>query len=447
LLYSSLLVLVRVEMVGIGVCAGHCGSREQAPGKRETVPVLHVCARRNYPVSVRTVHFTDDLRAVCGNALLVQPTNAPGVAIIASSPLVCCRLTQPIELATAAALSCYVLGCLLFFNLGPLSVIIQYLFMLPTFINSFAIFSFCNMHDISWGTKEGNSANQAVFVQKRPNEAELMKFASDDVKKKLAEEEAKAKAEQEKRRTAVRCRVFLFASRWWPRARFIGVCGALCAADDRAEQTRHGVLPVPCAFVAVLVHLQLRTRLGCVVLWIPVCVRFCGGWYHLFHDGHAYRRYVCCRRNVKLWKFPGCLPLRLCLVVVVVSGAILYQLERVFKSVWSLLCGDSIGCFWHRRRDIFLNPAKDNESVAFDDSDYYSSSDEDEPLVEDEQVPATGSVREADRQEWLQRMLEWAPDRDEDRVVYGLPPRENGEYHVRRCRGQKPRLALCQDDT
>jgi hypothetical protein len=116
------------------------------------------------------------------------------------------------------------------------------------------------------------------------------------------------------------------------------------------------------------------------------------------------------------------------------TGALQYQLERVLKFVWALLCGDSLGCFWHRRRDIFVNPAKDNESVAFDDSDYYSSSDEDDPLVEAEQVPADVPVKEKDRQQWLERMLEWAPDRDEDRVVYGLPPRETGEFHVRRCR-------------
>lgn len=32
----------------------------------------------------------------------------------------------------------------------------QYLLLLPAFLNIFPIYSFCNMHDISWGTKEGN---------------------------------------------------------------------------------------------------------------------------------------------------------------------------------------------------------------------------------------------------------------------------------------------------
>lgn len=31
----------------------------------------------------------------------------------------------------------------------------QYMYMLLTYVNVFSIYSFCNMHDISWGTKEG----------------------------------------------------------------------------------------------------------------------------------------------------------------------------------------------------------------------------------------------------------------------------------------------------
>ena len=46
-------------------------------------------------------------------------------------------------------------------------VVIQYLFMLPTFVNMFTIYSFCNMHDISWGTKEGNLSNEQRRQQNR----------------------------------------------------------------------------------------------------------------------------------------------------------------------------------------------------------------------------------------------------------------------------------------
>ena len=40
----------------------------------------------------------------------------------------------------------------IFCSVAPL--LSRYLFMLPTFINIFTIYSFCNMHDLSWGTKD-----------------------------------------------------------------------------------------------------------------------------------------------------------------------------------------------------------------------------------------------------------------------------------------------------
>src|SRR4051812_4655637 len=36
------------------------------------------------------------------------------------------------------------------------TVFFQYCAFLPTLINAFTIYSLCNTHDISWGTKEGN---------------------------------------------------------------------------------------------------------------------------------------------------------------------------------------------------------------------------------------------------------------------------------------------------
>jgi chitin synthase len=39
--------------------------------------------------------------------------------------------------------------------------IVQYYYMLPTFINIFSIYSFCNVHDISWGTKGIEAAHGA----------------------------------------------------------------------------------------------------------------------------------------------------------------------------------------------------------------------------------------------------------------------------------------------
>lgn len=46
-------------------------------------------------------------------------------------------------------------------------VFLQYIFMLLTYVNTFAIYSFCNMHDISWGTKEGMVPSPPFFAHPR----------------------------------------------------------------------------------------------------------------------------------------------------------------------------------------------------------------------------------------------------------------------------------------
>ena len=40
----------------------------------------------------------------------------------------------------------------------------QYMFMLPTYTNIFAIYSFCNIHDISWGTKVGRDRDLGMIL-------------------------------------------------------------------------------------------------------------------------------------------------------------------------------------------------------------------------------------------------------------------------------------------
>jgi len=47
--------------------------------------------------------------------------------------------------------------------------IVQYYYMLPTFINIFSIYSFCNVHDISWGTKgiEAAHTSDGAGVKKK----------------------------------------------------------------------------------------------------------------------------------------------------------------------------------------------------------------------------------------------------------------------------------------
>lgn len=43
--------------------------------------------------------------------------------------------------------------------LYPLLLFVIFRFMLPTFMNIFIIYSFCNVHDVTWGTRDSNLIN------------------------------------------------------------------------------------------------------------------------------------------------------------------------------------------------------------------------------------------------------------------------------------------------
>merc|ERR1712232_19437 len=59
-----------------------------------------------------------------------------------------------IRIATAGSVLCYFLAAALHGEFSAIALtFFQYMFMLPTYMNIFAIYSFCNIHDISWGTK------------------------------------------------------------------------------------------------------------------------------------------------------------------------------------------------------------------------------------------------------------------------------------------------------
>jgi hypothetical protein len=58
--------------------------------------------------------------------------------------------------AASSTLVCYLISAFIHGAVFSLSVVLlQYVYMLPTYVNIFSVFSFCNLHDISWGTKEG----------------------------------------------------------------------------------------------------------------------------------------------------------------------------------------------------------------------------------------------------------------------------------------------------
>ncbi|KAI9364387.1 chitin synthase-domain-containing protein [Zopfochytrium polystomum] len=46
-----------------------------------------------------------------------------------------------------------------------ITCIAQYLLILPTFVNVFMVYAFCNIHDVSWGTKGDNTSNTAGVVK------------------------------------------------------------------------------------------------------------------------------------------------------------------------------------------------------------------------------------------------------------------------------------------
>lgn len=47
---------------------------------------------------------------------------------------------------------------------------VQYLFLMPSYVNILLIYAFCNLHDVSWGTKGDNGSakdlGQAKKVEK-----------------------------------------------------------------------------------------------------------------------------------------------------------------------------------------------------------------------------------------------------------------------------------------
>ncbi|CEO96773.1 hypothetical protein PBRA_005377 [Plasmodiophora brassicae] len=67
------------------------------------------------------------------------------------------------KVAAVITVSVYLVGAFLHGELFPVVCsMIQYFFMLPTFLIAFPIYSFCNIHDISWGTKGLETAQERV---------------------------------------------------------------------------------------------------------------------------------------------------------------------------------------------------------------------------------------------------------------------------------------------
>ncbi|KAJ3351170.1 Chitin synthase, class 1 [Entophlyctis luteolus] len=72
--------------------------------------------------------------------------------------------------------------------------LIQYLLMVPSFTNILMVYAFCNIHDISWGTKGQDAGSNAPIVQSNKNEHGKQVATTDLPKPEYANELAKLAA-------------------------------------------------------------------------------------------------------------------------------------------------------------------------------------------------------------------------------------------------------------
>lgn len=78
-------------------------------------------------------------------------------------------------IATCSTYGLYILASMI--HMDPWHLITsmpQYLILLPTYTNIFMIYSFCNLHDVSWGTKGDNvvAADSAPATAKKGADGE-----------------------------------------------------------------------------------------------------------------------------------------------------------------------------------------------------------------------------------------------------------------------------------
>jgi hypothetical protein len=84
--------------------------------------------------------------------------------------------------------------------------VLQYFFMLPSYVNILMIYSYCNTHDLSWGTKglEAASGHGAALATARQEEESL----DEKVAREAREVQAKAKEAKEKKKKDEDFKVF-----------------------------------------------------------------------------------------------------------------------------------------------------------------------------------------------------------------------------------------------
>ncbi|KAJ3033368.1 Chitin synthase, class 1 [Rhizophlyctis rosea] len=76
---------------------------------------------------------------------------------------------RSIVISLASTYGMYAFSSLLHFDVWHVvTSMVQYMFLLPTYTNVFTVYAFCNLHDISWGTKGDNVASKAGSTSSAP---------------------------------------------------------------------------------------------------------------------------------------------------------------------------------------------------------------------------------------------------------------------------------------
>ena len=102
-------------------------------------------------------HTPPPFALACGQCISFSP------AVLARSYDSCRLDAGQIMLLAIFSLGCYFIAGALHCELGAISgSFLQYFFMLPFFVNVLQIYSICNLHDLSWGTKGLDSVEQEV---------------------------------------------------------------------------------------------------------------------------------------------------------------------------------------------------------------------------------------------------------------------------------------------
>ncbi|CDS10052.1 hypothetical protein LRAMOSA02729 [Lichtheimia ramosa] len=90
-------------------------------------------------------------------------------------------------ISTISTYGLYILSSL--FYLDPwhmITSVVQYLLLLPTYVNILNVYAFCNTHDVSWGTKGDNSMPMDLGVASKPVNTEK---GIEEVEVEMAEEQ------------------------------------------------------------------------------------------------------------------------------------------------------------------------------------------------------------------------------------------------------------------